>query len=65
MVLTAQALGYGAMWKTGAAAYDPQAKIALGLAAEDQIVAFLYLGTTALAGTATAASLDGIVSWLS
>jgi nitroreductase len=65
MVLTAQALGYGAMWKTGAAAYDAQAKISLGLAAEDQIVAFLYLGTTALAGTATPASLDGIVSWLS
>lgn len=65
MMLAAQALGYGAMWKTGAAAYDAHAKTALGLAAEDQIVAFLYLGTTAVAGTATPASLDGIVSWLS
>lgn len=65
MMLTAQALGYGAMWRTGAAAYDAHAKTTLGLAAEDQIVAFLYLGTTALAGTATPASLDGIVSWLS
>ncbi|NJM54292.1 MAG: hypothetical protein HC846_13470, partial [Blastocatellia bacterium] len=53
MMLTAQALGYGAMWKTGAAAYDAQAKTTLGLAAEDEIVAFLYLGTTALAGIAT------------
>lgn len=63
MVLVAQALGYGAMWKTGAAAYDAQAKTELGLTAQDQIVAFLYLGTTALAGTATPASLDGIVTW--
>jgi nitroreductase len=63
MVLVAQALGYGAMWKTGAAAYDAQAKTTLGLSAQDHIVAFLYLGTTALAGTATPASLDGIVTW--
>ncbi|HKU13170.1 MAG TPA: nitroreductase [Steroidobacteraceae bacterium] len=64
MVLAAQALGYGAMWKTGAAAYDPQAKAALGLSAADHIVAFLYLGTTTVAGTATPPSLDGIVSWM-
>jgi nitroreductase len=63
MVLVAQALGYGAMWKTGAAAYDAQTKTMLGLAAQDHIVAFLYLGTPAIAGTATAASLDGIVTW--
>lgn len=63
MVLVAQALGYGAMWKTGAAAYDAQTKTMLGLTAQDHIVAFLYLGTTALAGTATPASLDGIVTW--
>ena len=63
MVLVAQALGYGAMWKTGAAAYDAQTKTMLGLTERDHIVAFLYLGTTALAGTATPASLDGIVTW--
>ncbi len=50
MVLVAQALGYGAMWKTGAAAYDAQTKTMLGLAAQDHIVAFLYLGTTATCG---------------
>lgn len=64
MMLLAQSLGYGAMWKTGAAAYDAQAKIALGLAAQDHVVAFLYLGTTALAGIATPASLDGVVTWM-
>jgi hypothetical protein len=36
------------MWKTGAAAYDAQAKTELGLTPQDHIVAFLYLGTTAL-----------------
>lgn len=65
MILAAQALGYGAMWKTGAPAYDAQTKTMLGLTPQDAIVAFLYLGTTALAGTATPASLDGAVSWMS
>ncbi len=64
MILTAQALGYGAMWKTGAPAYDAQTKAMLGLTAQDHIVAFLYLGTTALAGNATPASLEGAVSWM-
>jgi nitroreductase len=64
MILAAQALGYGAMWKTGAPAYDAQTKTMLGLDAQDPIVAFLYLGSTALAGTATPSSLDGVVSWL-
>jgi nitroreductase len=45
MFLAAQALGYGAMWKTGAPAYDPGMKKALGIDAADHIVAFLYLGT--------------------
>jgi nitroreductase len=64
MVLVAQALGYGTMWKTGTAAYDAQTKTMLGLAAQDHIVAFLYLGTTAVAGTAIPASLDSIVTWM-
>lgn len=46
MFLTAHALGLGAMWKTGGAAYDPDVKTTLGLLPEDHIVAFLYLGTT-------------------
>lgn len=47
MLLAAHALGYGAMWKTGAPAYDSELKAELGFAASDQIVAFLYLGTQA------------------
>lgn len=45
IMLAAQALGYGAMWKTGAPAYDDDVKRELGLDAEDEIVGFLYLGT--------------------
>ncbi|HYC09874.1 MAG TPA: nitroreductase family protein [Steroidobacteraceae bacterium] len=47
MMLAAFALGFGAMWKTGAAAYDARVKEALGLSADDAIVGFLYLGTEA------------------
>jgi nitroreductase len=42
--LAAHAEGLGAMWKTGAPAYDPYVKLALGLGADDAIVGFLYLG---------------------
>jgi nitroreductase len=45
LVLAAHALGYGVMWKTGAAAYDPRVKAVLGLRPDDHIVAILHLGT--------------------
>jgi nitroreductase len=45
MLLTCQALGIGAMWKTGAAAYSGSVNRALGLEPGEKIVAFLYLGT--------------------
>ena len=45
LVLAAHALGYGVMWKTGAAAYDPGVKAVLGLQRDDHIVAILHLGT--------------------
>ncbi len=47
LMLAAHAMGYGAAWKTGDAAYDPYVKAALGLAPSDAIVGFLYLGTPA------------------
>jgi nitroreductase len=46
IMLATPALGYGITWKTGAPAYDPAVKTALGLDAEDEIVGFLYLGTS-------------------
>jgi nitroreductase len=45
IMLAAPALGYGAVWKTGAPAYDPTVKTALGLAEDDDIIGFLYIGT--------------------
>jgi len=45
LFLAANALGYGVMWKTGAAAYDSRVKTAVGLDPDDHIVAILHLGT--------------------
>ncbi|MBI3708496.1 MAG: nitroreductase family protein [Proteobacteria bacterium] len=47
LLLAAHALGFGGMWRTGAPAYDPVVKQGLGLAAEDSIIGFIYLGTPA------------------
>ncbi len=44
-LLAAAALGFNAVWKTGAAAYDDSVKAALGLQPKDAIVGFLYVGT--------------------
>ena len=45
IVLAAKALGFGAMWKTGDAAYDPAVKAAFGLTQDDEIMGFVYIGT--------------------
>jgi len=48
ILVAAHALGFGGFWRTGPAAYDDRVKAALGLAASDSIVGFLYLGTPAV-----------------
>ena len=45
LLLAGSALGFGGMWRTGPAAYDPAVKEALGIKAGDDIVGFVYLGT--------------------
>ena len=45
LFLAAHGLGYGVMWKTGAAAYDADVKGALGLEPGDHIVGIIHLGT--------------------
>jgi len=45
MLLATQALGFNAVWKTGASAYDDVVKGALGLESKDSIVGFLYMGS--------------------
>lgn len=47
ILLAAHALGYAAVWKTGAAAYDAHVKQGLGLAANEHIVGILHVGTRA------------------
>ena len=46
-MLTAEAIGYGAMWRTGAPAYDARVKKMLGLDDTDVIAGIVYLGTRA------------------
>lgn len=49
IMLAAQALNYGAMWRTGAHAYDRGVKEGLGLQSTDAIIGIIYIGTPALA----------------
>ncbi|RTQ99412.1 nitroreductase family protein [Halomonas nitroreducens] len=44
ILLAAHAQGLGAMWRTGKYAFDPTVRKGLGLAEDDELVAFLYLG---------------------
>lgn len=66
MFLMAHSLGYGAMWKTGGPAYDPDVNTALGLLPDDQIMAFLYLGTLDAKGPikSKSSTLDDVVKWM-
>jgi len=45
LLLGAQALGFGAQWLTGWAAYDRDVAVLLGLAANERVIAFVHIGT--------------------
>lgn len=45
LLLAAEALGFSGVWRTGDAAYDPNVVAALGGADNEEIIAFLYIGT--------------------
>ncbi|MBC7193218.1 nitroreductase [Marinobacter sp.] len=45
LLLALQSAGYGAMWRTGALAYDERVRRGLGLADHEFITGFLYVGT--------------------
>ncbi len=45
LLLGAQALGFGAQWLTGWAAYDVDAAALLGLAPDERIVGFVHVGS--------------------
>jgi nitroreductase len=44
LLLAANALGLGAMWRTGPAAREPQIKQFLGLEPDQDLIAFVYVG---------------------
>jgi nitroreductase len=44
LFLAAHDLGFGVMWKTGAAAYDAAVKATVGLRPDDHIIAIMHLG---------------------
>lgn len=47
LLYAATAMGYGANWITDWYAYDPDARAALGLARDEQIAGFVFIGTPA------------------
>ena len=62
MLVAAHALGLGGFWRTGAAAYDPLLKKALGASENNVIVGFLYLGNVATAGSEKEPDPEGVVA---
>src|SRR5512143_3401035 len=44
LLLAAHGLGLGAMWRTGNAATDPDVKTFLGLARDQHLIGFVYVG---------------------
>lgn len=45
ILLAAYALGVGAVWRTGELCYSPVVAEGFGLAANEEVIGFLYLGT--------------------
>jgi len=45
LLLGAQALGFGAQWLTGWAAYDDEVARLLGLAANERVIGFMHIGS--------------------
>ncbi len=45
LLQAAQAMGFGAQWLTGWAAYDPEIRTLLGIGEDESIVGFIHIGT--------------------
>lgn len=45
ILLAAQALGFGAIWRTGDNCYDANVKAGLGLSEGEEIVGYMYVGS--------------------
>lgn len=63
MLVAAHAQDIGSMWRTGSMAYNDTVKAGLGLADNESIIGFLYLGTRAVPPRSVAqTSVDDFVS---
>jgi nitroreductase len=63
LMLAANALGFGAAWKTGAPAYHPSVRSGLGLADDDLIIGFFYIGSDAQPAPLARATIDSVVEY--
>ncbi len=45
LLQAAQAMGFGAQWLTGWAAYDPEIRGVLGVGADEVVAGFIHIGT--------------------
>ncbi len=48
LLQAAQAMGFGAQWLTGWAAYDPHIRSVLGVGADETVAGFIHIGTALL-----------------
>jgi nitroreductase len=65
IMLASHALGFGALWKTGAPVYDVSVREALGLEASESIVGLMYIGAVIAPGKTPARlnPADFIKAW--
>lgn len=63
LMLAANALGFGAAWKTGAAAYHPAVRDGLELDQQDSIVGIFYIGTEQQPSPLSRATLETVVTY--
>lgn len=66
ILLAAHAEGFGGIWRSGAIAWSPELHAALRLAADEQLMGFLYIGTPAAAAPRPpeAALTDHFRAWI-
>ncbi len=64
ILLAARALGLGGHWRTGGAVREPEIKKFLGLAQEQELIAFLYIGYPEAPLMATRPGYEDRTTWM-
>ncbi|ARN82145.1 nitroreductase family protein [Methylocystis bryophila] len=63
ILLAAHGFGFGAIWRTGAPAYDPEVVKGLGLPESARIVGFLYIGSVSSPAARRSATETNAMEW--